>query len=116
MGGYPIGQGDIGTMAHSIVQNLRGSRLTLGLLGTLLTLVAPTTALAQVQVPAESPDGKTTTTQESEGTVASPASSSVNPALASQIEQATQEARIANRRVELLEEQIAAKAKEPSTA
>jgi phosphate-selective porin OprO/OprP len=116
MAAYPIEQGERGTMSHSIAQNLRGSSLTLGLLGTLLTLVAPTTALAQVQVSAESPDGKTTSTQESAGPVAAPAPSPLDPALASQIEQATQEARIANRRVELLEEQIAAKAKEPSSA
>jgi hypothetical protein len=102
------------TMFHLTVQNSRVSRLALGGLGILLTLVLPSAALAQA--PSEAPEVKAATAQEHAVAANAAAPSALLPAQVSQIEQATQEARIASRKVELLEEQLAAKAKEPSAA
>ena len=97
-------------MFYSTVQSSRIPRLTLGAMGILLTLVVPSAAQA------ETPASKAIPAQENAGTATAAVPSSLSPAEVSQIEQATQEARIASRKVELLAEQIAAKAKEPSAA
>jgi phosphate-selective porin OprO/OprP len=104
-------------MIHLTVQGSRRARPIHGGLGTLLamlTVAAPTTAQAQEQVPAQAPDPKAPGEQEAAPVSAS--QSPVLPTLATQIEEAIQEARIARRKVEILEEQLAVKAKEPSTA
>jgi hypothetical protein len=116
MASYLIEQGEKGTMSHSTVRKLRAFRWTLGLAGTLLTLVVPAISLAQDQAPAESFEAKPAGSQEKAGSVSAPGPSALTSEQALQIEQATQEARIASRKVELLEEQIVAKAKEPSSA
>jgi phosphate-selective porin OprO/OprP len=88
--------------------------MTLGALGVLLSLVVPSAVRAQA--PAEAPAQKAAPAQENKGAATAPVASALSPAEVSQIEQATQEARIASRKVELLEEKLAAKAKEPSAA
>jgi phosphate-selective porin OprO/OprP len=102
-----------GPMSYSTAQDSRGFQLPLGVLGMLLTLVIPATALAQEQAPAQAPDTKAGVVQES---VVAPAPSTLTPEQASKIEQAFQEARLASQKVELLEKQIAAQAKAPSGA
>jgi phosphate-selective porin OprO and OprP len=102
------------TMVHSTIEKSRIFWTALGAMGILLTLVVPSAALAQG--PSEAPGAKAGTAQESAGAANVSAQSALSPAQMSQIEQATQEARMASRKVELLEEQLAAKAKEPSTA
>ncbi len=89
-------------MFHLTQRDWRKSPLMLGALGALWTLVTPTKA--QAQAPAQ------------EAAPAEARPSAGLPSLASQIEEATQEARIARRKVELLEEQLAAMAKQPSAA
>jgi phosphate-selective porin OprO/OprP len=102
------------TMVHSTVQSSLVSRLVIPGLSILLTLVLPRAAMAQA--PSEAPELKAATAQENAIAANAAAPSALSPAQVSQIEQATQEARIASRKVELLEEQLATKAKEPSTA
>ena len=103
-------------MSYSTAQNSRRTRLILGVLGTLPTLAAPRAALAQEQTPTEAPDSKVGGGQESGGTPEAVSPSPLSLAQASQIELATQEARAASQKVELLEKQIAAESKAPSAA
>jgi phosphate-selective porin OprO/OprP len=105
----------IRTMLHSTVQNRRVFPLILGPLALLLVMVSPRAALAQGQAAVEAPVSNAGAAQESADT-ATAAPVSLSAAQLSQIEQATQEARVASRKVEILEEQLAAKAKEPSAA
>src|ERR1039458_5531827 len=96
-------------MVHSTVQSSLVSRLVIPGLSILLTLVLPRAAMAQA--PSEAPELKAATAQENAIAANAAAPSALSPAQVSQIEQATQEARIASRKVELLEEQLATKAK-----
>jgi phosphate-selective porin OprO/OprP len=105
----------ISTMVCSKVENKRVVPLTLGALALLFAMVSPRAVLAQGQAAEEAPASNADAAQENAGT-ATAAPASLSAAQLSQIEQATQEARIASRKVELLEEQLAAKAKEPPAA
>jgi phosphate-selective porin OprO/OprP len=98
-------------MVYSKVESKRLVPLTLGALALLVAMVSPGAALAQGQAPASG----AAAAEDNAGTSAG-APAALSAAQVAQIEQATQEARIASRKVELLEEQLAAKAKEPSAA
>ena len=89
-------------MFHLTQKDWRKAPLMLGALAAFWTLVTPTKAQAQDEAPAQAPAPAAATP------------SAVQPSFATQIEEATQDARIARRKVELLEEQLAAKAKEPA--
>jgi len=99
-------------MFHAAGLDFRWPRLTLGALGVLLALVSPGKAFAQGQAPSEVAAPAAGGIQADAGTVAA-APSGLSTAQQSQIDEATQQARIASRKVELLEEQLAARAKEP---
>ncbi len=101
-------------MYYLTQQNWRKSRLILGALGALLTLVAPTKAQALEEAPSQAANVKASGEQEASPAAAS--TSLVAPSLAAQVENATQDAHVALRKVEILEEQLAAKAKEPVAA
>jgi len=102
-------------MFHSTGLDSRWPRLALGALGVSLALVAPGKALAQGQASSETAATIAGGAQANASTAAT-APSGLSAAQVSQIEEATQQARIASRKVELLEEQLAAKAKEPPAA
>jgi len=98
-------------MVYSKVESKRLVPLTLGALALLVAMVFPGAALAQGEASASG-----AAASEDNAATSAGAPSALSAAQVAQIEQATQEARIASRKVELLEEQLAAKAKEPSAA
>jgi len=100
-------------MSHSTGHNSRAFRRALAAVGIMLPLAGPGAALAQTAAEAPTPKAAA---QDAPSTATAAVPGELSPAQLSQIEQATQEARIASRKVEILEEQLAAKAKEPSAA
>jgi len=101
-------------MVHSARQISHVSRMALGALGMVLVVASPNTSWAQAK--GDTPDAKVEGGKGTASAAPATAPAALSAAQVSQIEEATQQARIASRKVELLEEQLAAKAKEPPAA